>query len=200
MLWGYPNFPTDSPLHTLVHAVSLLLMVLRLRSSTLTTQPDRLIGSSHTKGLLPELGCLFHLFLNTKDTDHLISTVRRGKPRGSELDLWSSACTGAKVQFQLPAFILLQYPLVRDLLYIAKSSWMGPKTGGPVSVHTLHCTHIKSHLTLKKKRVGPCGWWWWMTVHQHTREGNLLKTYKNVLPQKPIVVADQGMRGDLFQE
>ena len=32
----------------------------------------------------------------------------------------------------------------------------------------------KSHLTLKKS-VGPCGLWWWMTVHQCTREGNSLK-------------------------
>ena len=38
--------------------------------------------------------------------------------RGSELDLWSSACTGAEVRFPLPALILLQSPWVRDLLYI----------------------------------------------------------------------------------
>ena len=28
-----------------------------------------------------------------------------------------------------------------------------------------------------------------MTMHQYTREGNSLKTYKNVLPQKGIAVA-----------
>ena len=39
-------------------------------------------------------------------------------PRGSELDLWSSACTGAEVRFPLPTLILLQSPWVRDLLYI----------------------------------------------------------------------------------
>ena len=54
---------------------------------------------------------------------------------------------------------------------------MGLKTGGPVSVHISHCTHVKSHLTLRK-RVGPCGRWWLMTVHQYTREGNLLKPTK----------------------
>ena len=53
---------------------------------------------------------------------------------------------------------------------------MGLKTGGTVSVHTSHCTHVKSHLTLRK-RVGPCGRWWWMTVHQYT-EGNSLKPTK----------------------
>ena len=32
------------------------------------------------------------------------------------------------------------------------------KTGGCVSVQTFHCTHIKSHLTLRKRvGVGPCG-------------------------------------------
>ena len=29
-------------------------------------------------------------------------------PRGSELDLWSSACIGAEVRFPLPALNLLQ--------------------------------------------------------------------------------------------
>ena len=29
-----------------------------------------------------------------------------------------------------------------------------------------------------------------MTMHQHTREENLLKTYKNVLPQKLTLVAE----------
>ena len=42
-----------------------------------------------------------------------------------------------------------------------------------MSVHILHCSHIKSHLTLWK-RVGPCWQWWWMTVHQYTTEGNSL--------------------------
>ena len=32
---------------------------------------------------------------------------------------------------------------------------MGLKTGGNVSVHTLHCKHMKSDLILPK-RVGPC--------------------------------------------
>ena len=49
---------------------------------------------------------------------------------------------------------------------------MGLKTGGPVSIHTSHCTRVKSHLTLPK-RVGPIGRWWRVTVHQHIK-GNLL--------------------------
>ena len=63
---------------------------------------------------------------------------------------------------------------------------MGLKTGGPMYVHTLHCTHVKSHL----KRVGTCGRGWWMTIHQHTREGNVLQPIKNVLPRKRIVVVE----------
>ena len=51
----------------------------------------------------------------------------------------------------------------------------GTYNRGPVSVHTSHWTQVKSHLPLWK-RVGPCGRWWWMTVHQHMREGNSLKT------------------------
>ena len=40
-------------------------------------------------------------------------------PRGSELDLWSSACTGAEVRFPLPVLIMLQSPWVKiELLYI----------------------------------------------------------------------------------
>ena len=34
------------------------------------------------------------------------------RPRGSELDLWSSACTGAEVRFPIPAFKLMA--MVRD--------------------------------------------------------------------------------------
>ena len=55
--------------------------------------------------------------------------------------------------------------------------------GGPVSVHTLHFTYIKAHLALWK-RVGPCGRWWWMTVHQHTREENSLIPIKIIKPKK----------------
>ena len=73
---------------------------------------------------------------------------------------------------------------------------MGLKTGGPVSVHTSHCPHVKSHLTLWK-RVGSCGRWWWMTMHQHMRERNS-ETYKSVLPL--ITDCDcWGMWGDLLQ-
>ena len=54
---------------------------------------------------------------------------------------------------------------------------MGVRTGDPMSVHTIHCTHIQSYLTLRKREVS-CGWWWLMTVHQHTREGNSLKPTK----------------------
>ena len=62
---------------------------------------------------------------------------------------------------------------------------MGLKTGGPVSVNTLHCTHVKSHLTLRKRVM--------MVVMDdsapiHERR-KLVKTYKDVLPRKRIVVA-----------
>ena len=61
---------------------------------------------------------------------------------------------------------------------------MGLKTGGPVSVHTSHYTRVKSHLTLRPL--------WPVMVDDsapiHERR-KLVKTYKNVLPQKRIVVA-----------
>ena len=56
---------------------------------------------------------------------------------------------------------------IRDELYIKKSSQMGLKTGGPVFVHTLHCTYwaclVKGFntlatagvLNLPDKRVDP---------------------------------------------
>ena len=71
---------------------------------------------------------------------------------------------GAEVWFPLQAFILLQ------LEGINWSSQME-------YVHTLHSTHVKSHLTFRK-RICLCGRWWWMTVHQYTREGNSLKPTK----------------------
>ena len=55
-------------------------------------------------------------------------------------------------------------------------------------MHTSHCTHVKSHLTLRK-RVGPM-WPVMMDdsapIHERRK---LVKTYKNVLPRKRIVVA-----------
>ena len=66
---------------------------------------------------------------------------------------------------------------------------MGLKTGGPVYVHTSHCTHVKSHLTLRK-RVDPCGWWCWMTVHQQgvsrerERQGKLPNPSASTTPSK----------------
>ena len=51
------------------------------------------------------------------------------------------------------------------------------KTGGLVSVHTLHCTHVKSHLTLQK-RVGPL-WRVMIDDNAPTHERRkLVKTYK----------------------
>ena len=38
----------------------------------------------------------------------------------------------------------------------------------------------------------------WMTMHQHMREGNLLKPSKNVLPQKRTVVTKAC--GEIYQE
>ena len=75
---------------------------------------------------------------------------------------------------------------------------MGLKTGGPASVYTSHCTHLKSHLTLRKKSrpLRPV----MMDDSAPTHEGRkLVKTYKNVLPQKQTVVADI-MPGDLLQK
>ena len=65
---------------------------------------------------------------------------------------------------------------------------MGLKTGGSVSVHTLHFTHVKSHLTLSK-RVGPCDLVImdnYAPTHERSR---LVKTFKNWLPHKRTVVA-----------
>ena len=54
-------------------------------------------------------------------------------------------------------------------------------------MHTLHCTHIKSHLLKKKKRP-----LWQVMIDDsastHKRRRSV-KFYKNVLPQKRIVVA-----------
>ena len=47
-----------------------------------------------------------------------ITTGQTQWSRDSQLDLWSSAGTGAEVQFPLPALILLRSPWVMDLLYI----------------------------------------------------------------------------------
>ena len=56
-----------------------------------------------------------------------------------------------------------------------------------MSVHTSHCTHIKSHPNLGK-RVGPL-WPVMMDDSAPIHEGRkLVKTYKNVLPRKWIVV------------
>ena len=63
---------------------------------------------------------------------------------------------------------------------------MGPKTGGPVSVRKLHCTHVKFHLTLRN-RVGPM----MMNDSAPTQETRkLVKTYKNVLLLKRTVVLE----------
>ena len=63
---------------------------------------------------------------------------------------------------------------------------MGLKTEGPVSVHTPHCTHVKSHLALPKSL-----WLVMMDDNAPTHERRkLVKTYKNVLPQKLTVVAE----------
>ena len=43
---------------------------------------------------------------------------------------------------------------------------------------THHTAHTQDPISHFEKRVGLHGWWWWMTVHQHTREGNLLNPTK----------------------
>ena len=64
-----------------------------------------------------------------------------------------------------------------------------PSLFGWASKQEVPCTHVKSHLTFRK-RVDPCCRCWWMAVHLDTREGNSLKPTKDVLPQKRIVVAE----------
>ena len=60
---------------------------------------------------------------------------------------------------------------------------MGLKTGDPVSVHTSHCTQVKSHLILLSPVM--------MDDKAPTHERRkLVKTSKTVLPQKWIVVAE----------
>ena len=58
-------------------------------------------------------------------------------------------------------------------------------------MHTLHCTHIKSHLTLRKKSSWPL----WLVMMDDSapthKKKKLVKTYKNVLPQKRTVVAKE---------
>ena len=71
-------------------------------------------------------------------------------------------------------------------------------SGGPVSVHTLHCTHIKPHLTLHK-RVDPCdcdGGWQCTRI---SREGNSLKPTKICFLEK-LDCGCWNMQGDLFQK
>ena len=57
-------------------------------------------------------------------------------------------------------------------------------------MHTLHCTHIKSHLTLRKKSSWPL----WLVMMDDSapthKKKKLVKTYKNVLPQKQTVVVE----------
>ena len=56
-----------------------------------------------------------------------------------------------------------------------------------MSVHALHCTHVKSHLTLRKKSR-PL---WPVMIDDSAHERRkLVKTYQNVLPQKRTVVAE----------
>ena len=56
---------------------------------------------------------------------------------------------------------------------------MGLKTGGHMSVNTSHCTYVKSHLTLRKRALGPL-WLVMMDNNASTRarNGNLLKPTK----------------------
>ena len=65
---------------------------------------------------------------------------------------------------------------------------MGLKTGGNVSVHTLHCKHMKSDLILPK-RVGPCVPVMMDNSAPTHEKGILVKTYKNVLLRKRTMVA-----------
>ena len=78
-----------------------------------------------------------------------------------------------------PSFYSAAIPFDKGLTvyYDYLVSQIGLQTWGPVLVHTLHCTQVKSHLTLQK-RVCPCGRRWWIKVHQHIGEGNLLKPTK----------------------
>ena len=42
-------------------------------------------------------------------------------------------------------------------------------------LYTHYIAHMWNPISLFKKRVGPCDQWWWMTVHQHMKEGYSLK-------------------------
>ena len=56
-------------------------------------------------------------------------------------------------------------------------------------MHTLHCTHVKSHLTLQKRSSRPL-WPVMMEDRSPThKRRKLVKTYKNVLSRKRTVVA-----------
>ena len=89
----------------------------------------------------------------------------------------------------LLAFIQLQFLWVRDLLCITLSSRMGLKTGGPVYVHTSHCTHVKNTRSSKKSRPM---WPMMMDVNaQIHQRRKLVKAYKNVLTRKQTVVAEE---------
>ena len=61
---------------------------------------------------------------------------------------------------------------------------MGLDTGGPLSVHTSHCTHIS--LFEKSRPLWPVMMDDSAPIHERRK---LVKTYKNVLPRKRIVVA-----------
>ena len=60
---------------------------------------------------------------------------------------------------------------------------MGLKTGGPMSVHTLHCTHGKSHLFKENRPL-------WLVIMDDSaptyERRKPVKTYKNVLPQNGL--------------
>ena len=57
--------------------------------------------------------------------------------------------------FNQKSFFLIQknVSVIRswyNVVRYEKSFQMGFETEGPVSVHTVHCTHILTHLTLRK--------------------------------------------------
>ena len=72
----------------------------------------------------------------------------------------------------------LPWGMPEDLLLLCSNrirDESGVSSQSPISVNSY--AYVKSHLTLHK-RLGTCGRWWWMTVHQHLSEGNLLKHTK----------------------
>ena len=108
-------------------------------------------------------------------------------PKGSELDLWSSACTGAeRGSIPTPGAHSASIPLGKGFTvhYLVFSD-------GTLNRRFrvwAHITHIKipSHSSKKSRPLWPVMMDDSAPIHERRK---LIKTYKNVLPWKRIVAA-----------